>query len=179
MRPMNGHSIVKDMVNYYNWHAKNGGFEMLPKSTGATVWRHAFATSEYQKYLSRVDYCWCGNMEEAAESIGFKMNTSKDEILSTYTTRQNAGSDAHGVDMTRQSDSFISELPDGSEREGMSQLPTRQVTPFSGKKRTREFLLEDEDDDDDDDESEGEDHTSRRRDYIDSDGDDTRKRRAH
>ena len=62
---------------------------MINKTTGATVWRHAFATSEMQKYETKTDYNWCTTMEQAAERIAFLMNTSSEEILTTYSTRQN------------------------------------------------------------------------------------------
>jgi hypothetical protein len=50
----------------------------------ATFCRHAHATDEMTKCENREDYQWSENAETAASEIVFHMNTSQQEVLSTY-----------------------------------------------------------------------------------------------
>lgn len=162
LKPMNGTVILQDMANFYNWHAKKKGFATVQSKTGATVWRHAFATSEFQKFDAKTDYGWCNTDQEAARAIAFKMNTSAEEILTTYTTRINVSGEAQNTDRAPHQTEFVIDMmnvPSDTDDDEQN-----IVTPVAQRKRKK--INSDDDDDDDND------------DHIDEDGDDTRKRPA-
>ena len=135
LHAMNGSAVIHDMASFYNWNAKKHGFAQVQKTTGATVWRHAFATSEFQKFDSRTDFGWCNSDEEVARQIAFRMNTSAEEILTTYTTRVNASVEAEGSDRAAHATSFVIEIETSSSEDDLDSTEARMVTPTAAKKR--------------------------------------------
>jgi hypothetical protein len=81
--------LLRDKVSYYDYHAEKQGFREIKHddgSSGATYWRHAFATSEMLKYEAKEDYHWCTDLNEVAYEISLRMNNSAKEVLDTYSS---------------------------------------------------------------------------------------------
>ena len=188
LKPMNGTLIIRDMANFFNYHAKRNNFPMIASTAGATLWRHAFATSELQKYDAKIDYGWCKDEKEAAAVIAFKMNTSAEEILTTYSTRINLPGEASKSDRIPHQSEFLIEVEDSesdSANDKGNQAPAI-ISPSKQAKRKRkheQLMIESEDSDQHEeqaqmiDTNDTDDSSSDGR-FIDENGFDTRKMRA-
>lgn len=87
---LTGKQLFQNLASFYNYHAKKEGFATIQSSqVNATMWRHAFATAEMIKWENKESYLWCKLPEHVADEIAFRMNSSQQEVLSTYTTRFN------------------------------------------------------------------------------------------
>lgn len=87
LKPLSCPQLMRDKMMFYNHYAAKKIWVKLPQTAGATVWRHAFATHEFNKYETKKDYQWCQTKEEAARIIAYLMNSSVEEVLTTYSTR--------------------------------------------------------------------------------------------
>ena len=185
LKPMNGTLIVRDMAGFYNFHAKKNNFPSVVSTAGATVWRHAFATSELQKFDAKTDYGWCRDEKEAASFIAFKMNTSAEEILTTYSTRINLPGEASMSDRIPHQSEFVIDVEDSdSYSRNMKQCPAIVSPPprRTTKRKQDELMIESEDDEEQEGESQDKcnQHNCRSEDedHLDEDGFDTRKQAA-
>jgi hypothetical protein len=87
-------NLFSCMARYYNHHARTKGFSPLPVAkSNATLWRHAYATNEFMLWEDKRKYTWCMRPEQVAAEIAFRMNSSAEEVLSTYSSRFNKEDD--------------------------------------------------------------------------------------
>jgi hypothetical protein len=90
LRPLLGSDLLSDKSRFYNFHAEKNGWSKIPEKPSANIWRHAFATTEMDKYYNADDYQWCTSPEQVAKLIGYFMNSSVKEVMDTYTSRINS-----------------------------------------------------------------------------------------
>jgi hypothetical protein len=122
LKPLIGAQLLADKAQFYNFHAQKRGWTEIPERSGANIWRHAFATTEMDKYYNGTDYHWCTTAEQAAKIVGLFMNSSAREVMDTYSSRRNdtttsaaaaaaAGRSTHVFELSSDDDEDIVETP--------------------------------------------------------------------
>lgn len=100
LKPLNANQLKASMTQW--WNLQMNGRYKFATVCGWNVWRHAFCTNEMHKYSEGKDYTWCQSLNDAAEEVALKINSSGDEVMNTYSTRCNVPGVASKVPVTTQ-----------------------------------------------------------------------------